>query len=515
MISRRRWGTPPVIPGFPRLDQPRGLAALASFRFPREVWSVWASGLVTAVILAPLLSTMVLSEELRSSSGLATTALLVVNPTILGAAVILYGQYRLRGSNVVAWLSLCLTTYAVQATMLAGLRAGEPSSFFQRPGWVMLVDVPVAAGILAAVLAAPRVRLRVDPLAIGLVFGLVIAAVNLSVNTLGSELHMTSPPVVVAEVVAILLGIGIGIAAFRLDEIPRWAAIRLGLGTLALATNRVSSFQEDSTPGNIVAVVSGVVGAVLVVTVAGAWLRFGLQENRRSLTTLSDHVSEMEADERDTRARLHEITNSIASIAVASSLIHGHDDVPPAKRRQLAKMLESESSRLARVLTNRGYRPPSESEQGTAANEGGEQLVDLDEVISPLVTSQQALRRSVRWEPSGHRAVADPDTVAEVVNILLDNSARHAPDSHTTVEVRRSGDAVEITVSDDGPGVPAEVTSKLFEWGGRGPKSQGQGIGLHLASQLMTSGGNTLRLESSRDGTSFVVGLPAPPEDRS
>jgi signal transduction histidine kinase len=514
MTSRRWDGHPQVSTGDVRPEvrgwgERMGMVPLASLRYPRSVWSYKASALVLTVILTPLLGALLLAEDLRTFSGVATTTQLVVFPTVLGAAIIIYVQYRLTGSNVVAWLTLCLTLYAVQGVMLAGLRAGEPDPFFQRPGWVLVVDLPVAVLILVAVRLATRVRLPIDPLSTGLLLGLVVAAVNLTANTLGPELTMTSPPVVVAEVLLLGVGVAIGHAAYLIGEIPRWCAIRLGLGTLALVANRVASCQESSDVVNTVAVVTGVIGAVLMVAAAGSGLRFSIQEQGRSLTTLAEQLAAMEAEERANRERLHEITNSIASIAVASTLIQEHDDVPPSKRRKLAKMLESESSRLARVLTTTAAKGPAPDVEAPAVNGHEPELIDLDEVIGPLVTSQQALRRPVDWEPSGHVAIGDSDTVAEVVNILLDNSAKHAPGSRTRVEVDRRGDTIEIAVRDDGPGVPAEVRSRMFEWGGRGATSKGQGIGLHLASRLMTSGGNSLRLESSRGGTSFVVGLPA------
>lgn len=489
---------------------------MVSLRYPRSVWSYQASALVLVVILTPLAGTLLVAQELRTFSGVATTAQLVVFPTVLWAAILLYVQYRVNGSNAVAVATLCLTVYAVQGVMLAGLRAGEPAPFFNRPGWVVIIDLVTAVLMLVALRLAGHVRLPVDPLATGLLLGLLVAGINLAVNFWGPELSMTSPPVVAAEVLFAGVGVAIGQAAYRLDELPRWCSIRLGLGALALVANRVASCQDATNAlVNSVAVATGVAGAVLMVNAAGAGLRYALQEQKRSLDSLVNQVAAMEADERDSRARLHEITNSIASIAVASSLIHQHDDVPSSKRRKLVQMMESESGRLARILTGdgEGDRHPDGAAQSRDTDD--RQLVDLDEVIGPLVTSQQTLRRAVEWEPSGVLAVGDSDAVAEVVNILLDNAARHAPDSRTCVEVTRRGDTVEIAVCDDGPGVPAEVRPTMFEWGGRGPDSRGQGIGLNLAYRLMTSRGNSLRLEANRDGTAFVIGLPAATKGRS
>jgi signal transduction histidine kinase len=470
---------------------------------------------VVALIVSPLLVTWLLAQDLRSISGLATTTQFVVFPTVLAAAFLLYVQYRLTGSGVMAWATLCLTVHAVQGVMLAGLRAGEPGPFFERPGWILIVDLPVASLMLIALLWSARVRLPVDPLGAGFVAGLAVAGINLTLNSVAPELSMTSPPVLLVEVVFAGVGIGIARAAYRLDGLPRWLALRVCLGALALVVNRLAVYQSGSAL-DALAVVGGVTAAVLMMSGACAGLRFALQEQGRSLTRLSDRVAAMEAGERDHQARMHEITNSIASIAVASSLIHQRDDVPQSERDKLEEMLESESARLARILTNAGGALEAGTTGGSEeSSDDTPEWVDLDEVIRPLVTSQRALRRPVEWQPSGQFAIGDPDAVAEVVNILLDNAARHAPDSHTSVEVTNRGDRVEIAVRDDGPGVPAEVRRTMFEWGGRGPQSRGQGIGLHLAHRLMTKGGNSLHLEANQSGTSFVIGLPAARKARS
>jgi signal transduction histidine kinase len=486
-----------------------------ALRYPRSVWHHATSALVVGAILTPILCTFLLAQDLRTMSGVATTTQFVVFPTVLLAAILLYVQFRLTGSDVVGWGTLCLTLYAVQGVMLAGLRAGDPGPFFERPGWILIVDLPVALLVLIALLRANRVHLPIDPLGAGLLAGLLVAGVNLTLNSVAPRLSITSPPVVAAEVLLAGLGVAIGHTAYRLEGIPRWFGFRLGLGALALVVNRVAISQDTGAVFHLVAIVSGVAGAALMVNGAGSGLRFALQEQQNSLATLSNQVATMEADERDSRARLHEITNSISSIAVASSLLHHHDEVPAPKRAKLEQMLESEAGRLARVLTNAGGALDAGARGEARASIDTQPLVDLDEVIEPLVVSHQTLERPVEWQPSGCVAIGDSDAVAEVVSILLDNAARHAPDARTSVEVTDRGDLVEIAVRDDGPGVPDEVRRRLFEWGGRGPDSRGQGIGLHLAHRLMTAEGNSLHLEANPTGTSFVIGLPAAGRGRS
>jgi len=481
-------------------------------RYPPSVWSLRTSLLVTVGIMVPILFAILLAPDLRDLSGIATATEFVVFPTALLAAIVLYFQCRLTGSNVLAWGTLCLTLYAVQGVMLAGLRAGDPGPFFDRPGWILIVDVPIAALVLLSMHLATRVQLPVDPLGAGLLVGALVAGVSLLLNSTAPRLSITSPPVVVAEVLLAGLAIAIGYTVSRLDGLPRWFVLRLGLGAFILALNRIASCQNSSDFFHGAAIVTGIAGAALMLNGAMAGLRFALLEHRRSLMTLSQQVAEMEADERDSRERLHEITNSISSIAMASSLLHHHGEVPDSKRKKLEQMLESEAGRLARILTNAGGALDA---GGPDSNGTKTEVVDLDSVIEPVITSHQALQQPVDWEPSGCVALGDADAVAEVVNILLDNSARHAPEARTSVEVTHRGDRVEIAVRDDGPGVPAEVRRKLFQWGGRGSGSRGQGIGLHLAHRLMTAGGNSLHLEATGSGTSFVIGLPAAKEGPS
>ena len=77
-----------------------------------------------------------------------------------------------------------------------------------------------------------------------------------------------------------------------------------------------------------------------------------------------------------------------------------------------------------------------------------------------------------------------------------------------TLASRRDGDAVEISVSDSGPGIPDEVAGRLFE-----PffttKPQGTGLGLGIARQITEEHGGELRWESvPGGGATFTIRLP-------
>jgi signal transduction histidine kinase len=135
--------------------------------------------------------------------------------------------------------------------------------------------------------------------------------------------------------------------------------------------------------------------------------------------------------------------------------------------------------------------------------------VALDDVLRHLVTSHEARGLAVHWEPSGLRAAGDADELAEVVNVLLSNARRHGA-REVWLEARPAAGCVELTCSDDGPGVAEELRARLFDSGVRGADSPGQGLGLAIARRHLTERGGSLELGDStvHPGATFVARLP-------
>ncbi len=81
-----------------------------------------------------------------------------------------------------------------------------------------------------------------------------------------------------------------------------------------------------------------------------------------------------------------------------------------------------------------------------------------------------------------------------------------------TVATRELDEGIEIRVSDNGPGIPAEVKEKIFEpFFTTKPTGSGTGLGLSLSYDIVTQGhGGTLTAESTQgEGATFIVTLPA------
>lgn len=106
-------------------------------------------------------------------------------------------------------------------------------------------------------------------------------------------------------------------------------------------------------------------------------------------------------------------------------------------------------------------------------------------------------------------AFCDPDRVAQIVRILIDNALRHTPPG-TAVEVsaaERNG-VVSVTVGDNGGGIAAENLPRIFERFHTGSKSGGTGLGLSIANELATAMNSELSVQSSPQGTAFTLRLP-------
>lgn len=206
-------------------------------------------------------------------------------------------------------------------------------------------------------------------------------------------------------------------------------------------------------------------------------------------------LREAHARLRADRALLHEVGSTVAGISSASDLVRTAGGLCPERRTALESMLNAELARLQRLL-----QPAAKSAH----------TFDLDETIRPLVISQEARDHHVAWEPTkGLRGVGKPDDVAEVVNILLENAARHGGGEGTRLSIRAAGNAIEVAVADAGPGVSSDVLPRLFEWEASRESSPGQGIGLHIARQLVDDLGGDLRLDDSVvQGATFRVRLP-------
>ena len=92
---------------------------------------------------------------------------------------------------------------------------------------------------------------------------------------------------------------------------------------------------------------------------------------------------------------------------------------------------------------------------------------------------------------------------------LVDNAIDATPGGHVTVEAATALDAVVVRVTDDGPGIPAEVASRVFDpFFTTKEIGQGTGLGLEIARRIVQRHRGAIDMTTGPGGTEFRVTLP-------
>lgn len=141
--------------------------------------------------------------------------------------------------------------------------------------------------------------------------------------------------------------------------------------------------------------------------------------------------------------------------------------------------------------------------------------VDLDEIVLRVADTARA-RGRVGVDTSavsGAQVVGDPERLARAVRNLVENAERHAA---TTVSLTlgEAGGTVRLTVTDDGPGIPADRAERVFERFARVDDARdrgggGTGLGLAITREIAGLHGGTVAVDTGwAHGARLVLTLP-------
>lgn len=106
--------------------------------------------------------------------------------------------------------------------------------------------------------------------------------------------------------------------------------------------------------------------------------------------------------------------------------------------------------------------------------------------------------------------------IRRVLQNLSSNAVRAMPQGGVfTLRCEREPDALLLTVSDTGEGIPPEMEGRLFELFATSGRAGGTGLGLAIVKKIVSDHGGSIRYETERGkGTTFVVSLPFPQQDQ-
>ncbi|HSF07340.1 MAG TPA: ATP-binding protein [Methylomirabilota bacterium] len=207
----------------------------------------------------------------------------------------------------------------------------------------------------------------------------------------------------------------------------------------------------------------------------------------------------------------HEVRNPISAIELNAEILQDIVRARPGQDPDEADALVSAIREQVRTLDAhteeyltfaRFPRPHYEEESLNSLVE------EVGEFIRPVAT-RQGLQLRVATDPRVPVMEIDRGLLRQAILNLLKNGLEALSRGHElTLASRRDGDAVEISVSDDGPGIPEDVAKRLFE-----PffttKPQGTGLGLSIARQITEEHGGEVRWENRPGGGAcFTIRLP-------
>lgn len=136
------------------------------------------------------------------------------------------------------------------------------------------------------------------------------------------------------------------------------------------------------------------------------------------------------------------------------------------------------------------------------------------DAAEPLTARAAAEGKTLTLDgPTGARVRCDPAWTAEAVGNLIKNALDHtAPGGHVAVRWESGPLGGRLSVTDDGPGIPAQDIHHIFKrfYRGSAPQGEGLGLGLPFARTVLEAQGGSLQVESEEGrGACFTVFLPA------
>jgi two-component system sensor histidine kinase ChvG len=291
-----------------------------------------------------------------------------------------------------------------------------------------------------------------------------------------------------------------------------------------------------------------IVGPVGRLAEAAERVRTGIKSRQEipDFTRRTDEIGHLSGALRDMTQALYRRLDAIENFAAdvshelknpLTSLRSAVETLPLAKtdesRGRLMQVIQHDVKRLDRLISD--IADASRLDAELARAEAGR--VDLKKLITTVVSVANERRRrgdaaidlTVEPAPAGlddpFAILGHDSRLGQVVNNLLDNARSFSPKGASVrVALRRRRNAVELTVEDDGPGIPPHALERIFErfYTDRPEQGFGQnsGLGLSISRQIVQAHRGTIRAENRLGplgedgepallGARFIVRIPA------
>ena len=254
----------------------------------------------------------------------------------------------------------------------------------------------------------------------------------------------------------------------------------------------------------------------------------GLSETATLGAAFNEMANELQrqAGERDRLDRMkdefvltasHELRSPLTSVQGFAELLMLERDRLTPKQAETVEIIIDNTRHLVRLLNDLLDLARSDAGRLTINPVPTDVASLVEDAVRTMrgqtEASQQTLGEEV--EPGLPPILVDPDRVRQVLVNLLTNAHEYCPERASIgVSAKRSGAEVEISVSDNGPGIPAQQLEHIFERFTRGDagltqRVGGTGLGLAISKSLIELHGGSIEAESKvGEGSTFRMRLP-------
>jgi heavy metal sensor kinase len=239
-------------------------------------------------------------------------------------------------------------------------------------------------------------------------------------------------------------------------------------------------------------------------------------------TTLNAMLDRLEQGVEEKRRLIadasHELRTPLAVMRAELDVSLRGDDLPAASRAVLESTLE-EVDRMSRTVDNLLTLAQVDEGRLKLLTTRVSLREAIESAVRPLrpVAAAKRLRLEVDGE-SGGEAHADPHRLHQALTNFVENAIKFAPPGgEVHVTAWRRSEEVGVTVTDDGPGIPAGARDLVFDRfyrvdRARGREAGGSGLGLAICREIAVAHGGRVWVDSEEgEGSAFSLALPREP----
>src|SRR4051794_12187157 len=254
----------------------------------------------------------------------------------------------------------------------------------------------------------------------------------------------------------------------------------------------------------------------------------GLAETATLGAAFNEMARELEIEEgrRDELDRLkdefvltasHELRSPLTSVQGFAELLMLDKDSLTPRQLETVEIILDNCRHLVRLLNDLLDLARSDAGRLSIRPQPTEVAPLIEDVVRTIRAQTEAAGQTLeeQVQPDLPLINAEPDRIRQILVNLLTNAHEYTPEGASIgVAARTAGAEVEISVSDNGPGIPPDQLERIFERFTRGDagltqRVGGTGLGLAISKSLVELHGGSISAESARGhGSTFRVLLP-------